>query len=525
MSARRRFAASSPARPRRGAGVLLHPTSLPGPFPVGDLGPAAHGFLRWLADSGLAHWQVLPLGPTGFGDSPYTALSAFAGNPLLISPEALAADGLLDGADASAGAAGPGAAVDFAAARELKERLHRAAWAGFATRASAELLRSWEAWREGAAAAGSWLDDWALFAALKERCGGGAWTGWDEGLRRRRRRDLDRARRELDAAIELRRFEQFLFQRQWSALRDAAGALGIELIGDVPIYVALDSADVWARRRNFAVGVDGRPRAVAGVPPDYFSATGQRWGHPLYRWRELERHGFDWWIARIARQLELTPRIRLDHFRGFVAYWRIPGEQPTAENGRWVRGPGRALFAALAGRFGDPLPLIAEDLGDVDEAVHALRRGLRLPGMRVLQFAFAEEDSLHAPHRHTPDCVVYTGTHDNDTCRNWIATAPDDVRRRAFVYLGTDEERFTAAMVRAALTSVADLSILPIQDLLDLGGEARMNVPGREAGNWSFRLRPEQLSGPAPGGLSELLAAAARRPPGTTDRAEDSSGG
>jgi 4-alpha-glucanotransferase len=510
VSARRRGDARARERSRRGAGVLLHPTSLPGGHPIGDLGPAAHGFLGWLAENGLRHWQVLPLGPTGFGDSPYTALSAFAGNPLLISPEGLVDDGLLPASDAGA-ASDAAEAVDFAAARALKERLHRSAWEGFARKAAPELVRSWEAFREGPARL--WLEDWALFAAIKASRDGGAWTGWEEGLRRRRRKDLDRARRELDAEIELRRFEQFLFQRQWSKLRDRAAELRIELIGDVPIYVALDSADVWARRRIFAVDRDGRPRAVAGVPPDYFSATGQRWGHPLYRWRELERRGFDWWVARVARQLELTPRIRLDHFRGFVAYWRIPGDEPTAENGRWVPGPGRSLFAALAERFGEPLPLIAEDLGDVDEPVHALRRALRLPGMRVLQFAFADEDSLHAPHRHTPDCVVYTGTHDNDTCRGWIAAAPDDARRRALVYLGADEAGFTAAMVRAALTSVADLAILPIQDLLDLGGEARMNVPGREAGNWSFRLRPEQVSGAAPGGLRELLAAAARTPP------------
>jgi 4-alpha-glucanotransferase len=347
---------------------------------------------------------------------------------------------------------------------------------------------------------------------LKEKNSQKPWLEWDRELRDREPAMLARARRELGDEIEFHAFEQFLFAWQWDELRAAAATRGVRLIGDLPIYPALDSADVWAHRELFRLGRSGRPKRVAGVPPDYFSETGQLWGNPLYDWKRLGAQGFSWWVERMGRQLELFDSVRLDHFRGFVGYWSVPARAATAVAGRWERGPGRALFDALAHALG-PLPLIAEDLGEIDEPVHALRRELGLPGMRVLQFGFADADSLHAPHRHSPDTVVYTGTHDNDTSRGWLAAAPDAARHRALLYLGGDEAGFAWAMVRAALTSPAELAVVPLQDFLALGSAARLNTPGRETGNWTWRVRAEQI----PAGLAErirdLAGAAARRPP------------
>jgi len=502
-------------RPRH-AGLLLHPTCLPGGGPIGDLGPSAHALLDWLVAAGLSHWQVLPLGPTGYGDSPYGALSSFAGNPLLVSPEHLAAAGLAASDDspspgAESPADGAASAVDFAASHATKRSLHRRVWRTFATAASAELSLRWKAFRDDPAVR-PWLADWSEYAALKERNGERPWLEWDRDLRDREPAALVRARRELAPEIEFHAFEQFLFTLQWGALRAAATARGVRLVGDLPIYPALDSADVWAHRGLFQLGRAGRPTRVAGVPPDYFAATGQLWGNPLYRWERHADDGYAWWTARLRRQLDLFDLVRLDHFRGFVAYWAVGARARTAAHGRWTPGPGRALFDALAGALG-PLPLVAEDLGEIDAPVHALRRALALPGMRVLQFAWGDADSLHAPHRHERDGVVYTGTHDNDTARGWIATAPDDARRRALAYLGCDAAEFPWAMVRAALTSPADLAVVPLQDLLGLGGEARLNTPGRDRGNWTWRVRAEQVPAGLPARLNELAAAAARRPP------------
>ncbi len=502
---------ATPARPSRAAGLLLHPSSLAGPFPIGDLGPAAQALLDWLVDSGLAAWQVLPLGPTGFGNSPYGALSSFAGNPLLISPQALAAAGLVDAPDVATSSPASPAAVDFAAARVLKEDLTERAWSAFRRSPREPLPAQWEAFTR-APEVDAWLDDWCLFAALKEAHDGASWLDWEPALRDREPAALARARRELAEPIAVRRFEQFLFFRQWGTLREAAEARGIQLIGDLPFYPALDSADVWCDRELFDLDRTGHPRHVAGVPPDYFATTGQRWGNPVYRWRRLAARGYDWWIRRLRWQLRLFHRVRLDHFRGFVSYWEIPAQAPTAAAGRWRRGPGERLFAALRRALGE-LPLLAEDLGLIDERVGSLRRHLRLPGMRVLQFAFDEVDSLHAPHRHVPDTVVYTGTHDNDTTLGWFAAASPETRRRALVYLGCDEAEVVPALVRAALTSVASLAVLPLQDLIGLGSETRMNVPGRESGNWGWRLDPATVPDQLPSRLQELLSAAARSAP------------
>ncbi len=477
-------------RGARRAGLLLHPTSLASRFAIGDLGPSSHALLAWLATAGLGVWQMLPLGPTGFGESPYSALSLFAGNPLLVSPEALLGVGLLAPSDLEGLDSPPTSQVDFPSARRDRESLLRKAYAAFRDGAVADLAQRVAAFASHPLQA-PWLDDWTLFAALKTSQGGAPWSAWPEPLRSRKPGALRAARHELAPEIGFHRFAQFLFAQQWLALRDAAAARGLELVGDLPIYPAPDSAEVWARRELFEVAPDGRPRAVAGVPPDYFSADGQRWGNPLYRWKRLRAEGYRWWCDRVAVQLARFDRLRLDHFRGFSAYWRIPASHATAARGRWVKGPGRDLFRALERRLGRGLPLLAEDLGEIDAPVHVLRHRLGLPGMRVLQFAFAGEDSTHLPHHHERDAVVYTGTHDNDTTRGWFANAAHDERERALAYLGGAAEEIVWSMVRAAFTSVADLAVVPAQDLLALGSEARMNKPGAGTGNWTWRLESD----------------------------------
>jgi len=495
----------------RSAGLLLHPTSLPGPFAVGDLGPAAHDLLDWLVEAGLSSWQVLPLGPTGFADSPYTALSSFAGNPVLISPQALAADGLLDANELDAAtrqSPADAGRADLGGMAELKEGLHRRAWRRFRAGASSGLAADWDAFRADSSGA-SWLDDWCLYRALKSRHGGASWLDWNPPLRDRLPGALDRARTELAEEIEFRRFEQFLFERQWSALRAAAETRGIQLIGDLPFYPALDSADVWAGRQLFKLGPDGRPLVVAGVPPDYFSSTGQLWGNPVYDWKRLEEDGYRWWIDRVAGQMRRVHLLRLDHFRGFVSYWEVPGAASLASAGRWRRGPGRRLFRHLRDQLGE-LPLLVEDLGDIDARVHALRRHLGLPGTRVLQFGFDEVDSLHAPHRIPVDVVVYSGTHDNDTCRGWAASVEATTLQRALDYLGTTIEDLPDAMVGAALASAAGTAILPLQDLLGLGSEARMNFPGARSGNWTWRVDSKLIPADLPHRLRRRVEATAR---------------
>ncbi|MGH7336139.1 MAG: 4-alpha-glucanotransferase [Myxococcota bacterium] len=503
------------ATSHRRAGLLLHPTCLPNDFPIGDLGPAAHELLDWTTACGLSVWQVLPLGPTGFADSPYGAQSSFAGNPLLISPEALVAYGLLAKGDIEAPKVDDPGRTAFQKAKEFKQRLHRRVWGQLSASPDSSLSLQWKSFASDPSVR-PWLDDWVLFAALKEKFDGRSWLDWEADLRDRKRGALESARRELAFEVEFHAFEQYLFFRQWAALRAAAEARGIELVGDLPFYPALDSADVWSHRRLFLLGRDGRPLKVAGVPPDYFSATGQLWGNPLYRWEAHAPGVFAWWAERVRWQLRLVHRLRLDHFRGFVAYWEVPAGAKTAAPGRWHQGPGQAFFDALAAALGSStrrLPLLAEDLGEIDEPVHRLRRRLGLAGMRVLQFGFSEDDSLHAPHRHPPDSVVYTGTHDNDTSRGWISSAPEEVKRRALAYLGATEDGFAPAMVRAALTSPAALAVVPLQDLLGLGTEARMNTPARESGNWTWRVKREQVSEDLPARLRALVLAASRTPP------------
>jgi 4-alpha-glucanotransferase len=497
----------------RRSGVLLHPTSLPGPHGIGDLGPAAHRFVSWLGEARQRLWQVLPLGPTGFGDSPYQALSSRAGNPLLVSLEILRNEGWLDDGDL---APPPTGRLDRAAFETAgpwrRERLARAAAAfraraGPATRSDLDAFRAREA---------GWLDDWALFAVLKAEHGDRPWTAWPAPLARRSWPELREARERHAEAIFAEVFAQWSFARQWDALRARGRALGVAVMGDVPIYVAHDSVEVWTRPELFRLDARGEPTFVAGVPPDYFSATGQRWGNPLYDWDAIAREGWAFWIDRLRAALALVDRVRVDHFRGFEAYFEIPASAPTAEGGRWVPGPGADLFDALARALG-PLPLVAENLGVITPGVEALRRRFGLPGMAILQFAFGNDPQAPTfrPHHYERDVVAYTGTHDNDTVMGWwnggagdsIRSAEDVAKEKAFAraYLATDGAELHWTMIRALLASVADTAIVPAQDVLGLGTEARMNVPATLGGNWRWRLLPEQLGRREAERLAELV--------------------
>jgi 4-alpha-glucanotransferase len=488
------------ARDRR-SGILLHPTSLPGPHGSGDLGASAHRFARWLGDAGQRIWQVLPLGPTGFGDSPYQALSSRAGNPLLVSLDMLVREGWLKDADLAHPPGRDPERADFGSVapwrRERLARAARAFAAGAGSRASADV-------EDFRARERSWLADWALFAVLKDAHGGGPWTGWPAPLARREPRALDAARARHAEAIFAEEFAQWCFFRQWEVLRDRCRALGIAIVGDLPIYVAHDSVEVWTRPDLFRLDPAGQPAAIAGVPPDYFSATGQRWGNPLYDWDAIAREGWAFWIDRVRGTLALVDRIRLDHFRGLEAYWEIPADAPTAEAGRWAPGPGAALLGALERAVG-PLPFIAENLGVITPEVEALRRRFHLPGMAILQFAFGKDPQAPTfrPHAYDHDLAAYTGTHDNDTVMGWweggaegsTRTAADVEEEKAFArrYLATDGREMNWAMIRALLASVADTAIVPLQDVLGFGSEARMNRPATLGGNWRWRFREEAL--------------------------------
>ncbi len=497
----------------RRSGILLHPTSLPGRLGVGDLGEAALRFVDFLAAAGQRVWQVLPLGPTGFGDSPYQALGAFAGNPMLVSLEELAREGWLAEADLAGGPAFPEDRVDYAALIPWKSEMLRRAAARFEARAGAGDRRALEAFEEGSR---SWLGDLALFLALKERHGGAPWTRWPPPLARREPGALRRAEAELAEAIRAQRFVQFAFARQWRRVRERCRERGVALLGDVPIYVAHDSAEVWCRPDLFQLDASGEPTAVAGVPPDYFSATGQLWGNPLYRWDAVRRDGWRFWIERLRSALEAFDLVRLDHFRGLEAYWEVPAGAPTAVGGRWVPGPGEELLDALAAALGR-LPLVAENLGVITPAVEALRRRYALPGMAVLQFAFGKDPQAPSfqPHNYARDLVAYTGTHDNDTALGWWSSGgsgdstrtPEDVRREhAFArrYLATDGAEMNWVLIRAVEASVADTAMAPLQDVLGLGTEARMNRPSVPSGNWRWRFREGALAPALAGRLGEL---------------------
>ena len=474
---------------RRAAGVLLHPTSLPGRYGIGDLGYEATVFLDWAQSASLKLWQVLPLNPPGYGNSPYGCHSSYAGNPLLISPQRLLQEGLLPDHAADDVPEFPDGHVDFDRVRPYKLELLRASWRHFNAHARDEQHQALARFE----ADNAWLPDWALYAALKERHNDARWSEWPQPLARRDAAAIAAAAREHAESIRFHQYVQFLFFRQWAAVREAAIAHGIRIMGDVPIYVAGDSADVWANRDLFQLDERGEPTVVAGVPPDYFSTTGQRWGNPLYRWDLLRDTKYRWWVSRVRAALRFADIVRVDHFRGFAAYWEIPAHEPTAIHGRWMPGPGRALFDAIRESLGD-LPLVAEDLGFITPEVHELRRSIGVPGMKILQFAFTQINSPHLPHCYEPATVVYTGTHDNDTARGWFTNASPQERLVAETYLGVDGHGpIEWALIRAAYTSVAQTAIVPVQDVLGLGSEARMNRPGDGTANWSWRLRPGSL--------------------------------
>lgn len=476
----------------RKSGILLHPTSLPGPGPIGELGPAAYAFIDFLHSAGQRLWQMLPLVPTGWGDSPYQSTSAFATNALLVSPELLIEEDLVSAAWVKTHRPpSRGPRVDYEATQAFKVSLFAEVAAHFDARASDALKTDFRAFCESQS---DWLDDYALFTALYKRYDGACWNTWPVPLAEREASALARAREELTEDIERLRIEQFLFAQQWETLHEYARERDVELIGDIPIFVDLNSADVWAAPELFRLDDAGQPTVVAGVPPDYFSKTGQLWGNPLYRWEAHAETGYAWWIRRMQNILALVDRVRIDHFRGFESYWEVPAGAETAMGGTWVPGPGRAVFDAIHDALGD-CPIIAEDLGLITPEVTALREDLGFPGMRVLHFGFSgEPENVHLPHNYERNTVAYPGTHDNDTSRGWYEKAPAKVAHNVRVYLSVSGEDIAWDLIGAAWSSVARWSLCCAQDLLNLGSGGRMNTPGVSAGNWSWRLLPGQLT-------------------------------
>lgn len=499
----------------RSAGVLLHPTSLPSPFGIGDLGPAAHHWIDRLADAGQSVWQILPLGPTGYGDSPYQCFSAFAGNPYLISPELLIQDGLFHDSDLAADANSfPASHVDYGRVIPFKVKLMRWAWENFQAGRAGHLRAEFEQFCYDQA---SWLDDYALFMSLKDAHNGAPWSKWPDAIRRAEPDAMNEARSIHADAIQHYQFAQFLFHRQWASVRQHANERGIKLLGDAPIFVSFDSADVWANSNLFLLDEERRPTAVAGVPPDYFSPTGQLWGNPLYNWEEIARTGYRWWVERVRALIRDVDLVRLDHFRGFAAAWHVPASDQTAENGEWVPGPGAALFEKLGSELGS-LPIVAEDLGEITPDVYELRDQFNLPGMLVLQFAFGDTPANpFLPHNHVPNTIAYTGTHDNDTTLGWYRTMPDEARHMLHRYTNYNGEGAVEALIRLTWMSVSCLAVVPIQDVLKLGSEARMNFPGRPAGNWQWRLTPGQFDDHAVGYLADLTYLFGRQPKPTDE--------
>jgi 4-alpha-glucanotransferase len=499
----------------RASGILLHPASLPGGLGIGTLGSGARRFVDYIVAAGQRIWQVLPLGPTGYGDSPYQFFSAFAGNPLLISLEALVDQDLLSPGDLQAAPPFPEGTVDYGRVIEFKLPLLEKAFIAFRGRASSDRRYEFE---EFCRRNDPWLEDFAFFMAAKDAHGGAAWTTWEPSIAARVPAAREKWRRELAGEIESHKFRQYLFFAQWEALKQYCHERGIRIMGDIPLYAAHDSADVWAHRELFHLLPDGNPRLVAGVPPDYFSATGQLWGNPIYRWDVMAQSGYKWWIERFRSTFSLVDIVRMDHFRGLEAYWEVPGSATTAVGGRWVKGPGAALFDCVREALGD-LPIVAENLGVITPEVEALRNRFGFPGMAILQFAFGRDPQGPAfrPHNYPRNLVVYTGTHDNDTVVGWwgstgagdsTRTPEDVVREKEFArrYLNTDGREIHWVLIRAVLGSVADLAIIPMQDVLGLGSEARMNIPATRTGNWRWRCTAAMLTGEIRDRLKELAA-------------------
>jgi len=480
---------------RRGSGVLLHITSLSSPYGVGDLGSSAYRFVDFLYEAKQSFWQVLPLNPTdlAYGSSPYSSVSAFAANTLLISPEILMNEGLLTIKDSEPLPFFPEGQVNYNLVASYKKKILNCAYKRFK-----EKRKNYYEYEKFCEENSSWLEDFTLFVALKKHFNGRIWSRWPQEIRDRKPDYLQNLRDELQEEIEREKFFQYIFFKQWYSLKDYCNQRKIQLIGDIPIYVNYDSADVWANPGIFKLDEAKKPSSVAGVPPDYFSKTGQLWGNPLYRWDTLRQTGYKWWIQRIQHNLSLYDILRVDHFRGFVASWEVPAEERTAVNGRWIEAPARDFFNVLLKRF-PYLPIIAEDLGVITSDVREIMREFGFPGMRVLLFAFGESPSRHpyAPHNYVRECVVYTGTHDNNTVRGWFEReATSKEKERLFCYLGRKVGKgdIHREFIRLAMVSVANVVIVPMQDILGLGEEARMNRPATTEGNWKWRLLPGQIT-------------------------------
>ena len=504
----------------RNSGVLLHPTSLPGPYGIGEIGPEAYHFADVLNEMGQGLWQMLPLGPTSYGDSPYQSPSTFAGNHMLLSFDLLVKDGLLSADKLAELPAFPADRVDYGWVIPERMKILHSVCRTFSRRASDALKKRFADFCKHNA---YWLDDYALFMAIKEAHGNGPFVEWPEELITRQEKALSKAREQYKTAIRDVTLLQFLFHDQWVRLRKYCAKKGIQIIGDIPIFVAHDSADVWAHPELFCVDAQtGRLQVQAGVPPDYFSATGQLWGNPLYRWDVHQQTGYAWWMQRLHKVFEMVDIVRIDHFRGFEAYWEVPANAETAINGRWVKGPNHDLFAVLKEHMGQ-LSIIAEDLGVITPEVERLRDDFEFPGMRILQFAFGNDDKADEfrPHNYKPNCVAYTGTHDNDTTVGWFRsepgpnstrTAQDIAKERATVlaYLRTGGEQIEWDMIALAFRSNANTAVAPLQDIIGLGSEARMNTPGKAGGNWQWRFNWEMLSTEKRKRLYEISAASDR---------------
>jgi 4-alpha-glucanotransferase len=495
----------------RSSGILMHPTSLPGKFGIGDLGDNAYRFIDWLAEQGQSIWQILPLGPTSYGDSPYQTLSAFAGNPNLIALDKTYRDyGWLTEADFDDLPNFPTSHVDFGWIIPYHDQKLSLAYEGFLKNGTEDQKNGFQSFVKDNA---DWLEDFALFAALKQFYGGKPWVEWgDADLVAYKTKALTKARKDHARAVDEQRFRQWVFYRQWYWVKYYASQKGIRIFGDIPIFVAHDSSDVWANQELFYLDEKGQPTVIAGVPPDYFSPTGQRWGNPLYRWDVMKKKGYEWWIRRFKAAFTLVDYVRVDHFRGFEAYWEIPATEATAIKGIWQPGPAQDFMAAIQKALGD-LPIIAEDLGVITQGVEALRDGFNLPGMKVLQFAWSDPMNPFLPHNHVDNCVVYIGTHDNNTTLGWWMNETNDATREFMSkYLEQEMSDINMRLMQVAMKSAAHTAIFTMQDILNLGAEARMNTPGKEGGNWTWRFQEKDFDNPRKNHLGHYTWLYRRRP-------------